>query len=75
MSMDMPVIFAKPEYAYVIILENKKFQSDYERLKTVSLNRHRHTATNVHDHCEIVRERVLELAGLNGCTEEETALL
>jgi hypothetical protein len=57
------------------LLNNPHFCADYERLKVVSLNSSRHTAPNAYQHCEVVRQRVLELATLNGCTSEESALL
>jgi len=57
------------------IKEEVPFGADYERLCGVSLNPLRHVAANAHEHCELVRERVVELAGLNGCGEAETALL
>ncbi len=57
------------------IIDNKKFLSDYERLNKITLNPMRHTATNAHEHCEWVRERVSELAVLNNCSEEEQLLL
>ena len=57
------------------LTENPAFQTDYERLKAVSLNPARHAAGNAHEHCEMVRQRAVELAALNGCSAEETALL
>src|SRR5215510_2156397 len=57
------------------LADNPAFCADYERLKAVSLNPARHTAPNAHEHCEMVRRRAVELAALNRCTTEETALL
>ncbi|MGI9415599.1 MAG: HD domain-containing protein [Hyphomicrobiales bacterium] len=55
--------------------DNAQFAADYEKLRSVSLNPERHTAPDAHAHCEGVRQRVLYLARLNGCTDQETALL
>jgi hypothetical protein len=52
-----------------------EFQADYEKLRDVSLNPARHEATNAYEHCEMVRERVIALASLNGCTSAEIELL
>jgi hypothetical protein len=54
---------------------NIEFLADYEKLRDVSLNPERHVAANAHEHCEMVRERVVALAKLNGCTDVETELL
>ena len=55
--------------------DNPLFMADYEQLKSVKLWEARHIAENAHEHSELVRQRVLHLAALNGCTPEETALL
>ena len=57
------------------LVDNPKFSADYDRLKAISLNPSRHAASNAHEHCEMVHQRAIELAVLNGCTEEEIALL
>jgi hypothetical protein len=57
------------------VFDSPDFRADYERLKAVSLNPSLHAASNGYEHCEMVRQRVIELAALNACTEEETALL
>jgi 8-oxo-dGTP pyrophosphatase MutT (NUDIX family) len=54
---------------------NSSFWADYERLKAVALNPVRHAAPNAYEHCEMVRERAVELAKLNDCTDEEIATL
>ena len=55
--------------------DNAEFQSDYGKLRDVSLNPARHAAANAHTHCEMVRKRAVALAQLNECTEAETELL
>jgi len=57
------------------LVDNPAVRADYERLKAVSLNPARHAAPNAYEHCELVRQRAVELAAVNGCTAEETALL
>ena len=57
------------------IIKNKTFHDDYEKLRTVSLNPNRHLAKNAFEHCELVRERVMDLALENDCSPEETNLL
>lgn len=57
------------------MIDNKIFKSDYEKLKEVTLNPMRHTAPNAYEHCEQVRKRVVELAILYGCSEEERQTL
>jgi 8-oxo-dGTP pyrophosphatase MutT (NUDIX family) len=57
------------------LADNPAFCADYERLRDISLNPARHAAPNAHEHCEMVRRRAAELAALNHCTVEETALL
>lgn len=57
------------------LLDNSKFLAAYERLKTVSLNPAYHAASNAHEHCEMVRNRIIELAKLNSCSKEAGTLL
>lgn len=57
------------------LIDNAIFQVDYEKLREVSLNPARHVAANAHAHCEMVHERAVALGNLNGCTDEEIALL
>jgi 8-oxo-dGTP pyrophosphatase MutT (NUDIX family) len=58
-----------------LLIDNPDFRTDYDRLKAVSLNPSRHAARNAYEHCEMVRRRAVELAALNGCTVDETAIL
>jgi hypothetical protein len=57
------------------ILENSEFRSDYEKMRSVSLNQAKHSAKNGYEHCEMVCERAIDLANQNECTPEETELL
>lgn len=57
------------------ILENKAFQSDYEKMKFISLNPEKHSASNAYEHSEMVRDRVVELATQNECSPDEIKLL
>ncbi len=57
------------------ILENSEFRSDYEKMRSVSLNPAKHAAENGYEHCEMVRERVIDLANQNGYAGEEKELL
>jgi ADP-ribose pyrophosphatase YjhB (NUDIX family) len=57
------------------VLDNPNFRADYEKLRDVRLNPGRHSARTAHEHTEMVAQRVVHLAGLNGCTPEETLLL
>ncbi len=57
------------------LFDNSDFRADFDRLKAVCLNPFLHAASNAYEHCEMVRQRAIELAAINGCTEEETALL
>jgi 8-oxo-dGTP pyrophosphatase MutT (NUDIX family) len=58
-----------------LLLDNPAFRTDYERLKTVSLDPSRHSAPNAYEHCELVYQRSAKLAALNNCSVEETTLL
>lgn len=58
-----------------LITNNPNFVSDYEQLVNVSLNPERHSAPNAHEHCELVVNRVKQLAKQNHCSEEETTIL
>jgi len=57
------------------LFQSTIFLQDYEKLKNVSLDPAKHSAANAYEHCEMVNRRVIELAKMNGCTEEETSLL
>jgi hypothetical protein len=57
------------------ILENKLFQRDYEKMKSISLNPEKHSASNAYEHSEMVRDRVVELAKQNELSNEEVDLL
>lgn len=57
------------------ILENATFQSDYEKMRDVSLNPEKHSAANAHEHSEQVYVRAIELAEQNECTSSEKDLL
>lgn len=57
------------------LLADPRFRADYKKLKDVKLNPARHSASNAHEHCEMVTARVVQLATLNGCSEAETRLL
>ena len=57
------------------ILENEAFRSDYEKMKSVSINPDKHSAANAHEHSEMVQKRVIELAEQNDCSSEEKELL
>lgn len=56
-------------------ITNPRFISDYEKLKTVTLNPRRHTAGTAYEHCELVCKKVIELAELNSCTADEKQFL
>ena len=49
--------------------------SDYRQLKGVSLNPERHGAKNAYEHCEMVVQRMKQLAKQNHCSQEDTATL
>ena len=58
-----------------LITNNDKFTTDYQRLKTIRLNPQRHTASNAYEHCEMVVNRVKQLAHQNVCSTQETLIL
>ena len=58
-----------------LLLDNDKFSEDFERLKGVSLNPERHSASNAHAHCKQVAERAEELIGLNQLNSDEASLI
>ena len=57
------------------ILTNPSFRAAYAKMAQVSLNPHRHTASNALEHSEAVVRRVRLLALANGCTAAELAFL
>jgi hypothetical protein len=58
-----------------LITNNTNFLADYQQLQKISLNPERHTARNAYEHCEMVVDRIKQLAKVNHCLEEETAIL
>jgi ADP-ribose pyrophosphatase YjhB (NUDIX family) len=57
------------------LLADPQFRTDYQKLKDVKLNPSRHSASNAHEHCDMVAARVIQLATLNNASPEETRLL
>lgn len=57
------------------LTQSENFRKDYELLKLVSLNPERHSATSAFEHCELVADRVGELAALNVCSDEDREML
>lgn len=58
-----------------LIIDNPIFREDYQALARVSLNPERHTAENALVHCDLVVDRVKELAKLNHCSANEVGVL
>lgn len=57
------------------ILNNNKFYSAYQKMRSVKLNPRRHTAANAYEHSEAAAAMAVKLARLNSLSPRETQLL